>query len=41
MTNTLCLANKIAFLGDANFPDYTIRPTSTVGEQIDLFIDLF
>ncbi|OCK81870.1 HET-domain-containing protein [Lepidopterella palustris CBS 459.81] len=33
--------DKIAFLGDANFPDYTIRPTSTVGEQIDLFIDLF
>ncbi|KAF7866833.1 hypothetical protein EAF04_005674 [Stromatinia cepivora] len=33
--------DKIAFLGDPNFPDYTIRPTSTVGEQIDLFIDLF
>ncbi|CAD6449984.1 b5fc90c4-77a7-4a6f-9a96-77317750b6f1 [Sclerotinia trifoliorum] len=33
--------DKIAFLGDPNFPDYTIRPTSTVGEQIDLFIHLF
>lgn len=34
-------SDKIAFLGDANFPAYTIRPTTTVGEQIDLFIDLF
>ncbi|RDL35913.1 uncharacterized protein BP5553_06525 [Venustampulla echinocandica] len=33
--------DKIAFLGDANFPNYTIRLESTVGEQIDLFIDLF
>ncbi|APA12555.1 hypothetical protein sscle_09g073250 [Sclerotinia sclerotiorum 1980 UF-70] len=32
---------ECAFLGDPNFPDYTIRPTSTVGEQIDLFINLF
>ncbi|KAF7932523.1 uncharacterized protein EAE98_003822 [Botrytis deweyae] len=33
--------DKIAFLGDPNFPDYTIRPSSTVGDQIKLFIDLF
>jgi hypothetical protein len=30
-----------AFLGDSNFPDYTIRPHSTVGEQIHLFTGLF
>ncbi|KAF5869598.1 putative protein kinase domain-containing protein [Botrytis fragariae] len=33
--------DKIAFLGDPNFPGYTIRPSSTVGDQIKLFIDLF
>ncbi|TEY36395.1 hypothetical protein BOTCAL_0553g00050 [Botryotinia calthae] len=33
--------DKIAFLGDPNFPDYKIRPSSTVGDQIKLFIDLF
>ncbi|KAB8303107.1 hypothetical protein EYC80_004558 [Monilinia laxa] len=33
--------DKAAFLGDPNFPDYTIRPESTVGEQIDLSITLF
>jgi hypothetical protein len=35
------ISDKIAFLGDANFPNYTIRENSTVGEQIDLFTDLF
>ncbi|KAF2492573.1 HET-domain-containing protein [Lophium mytilinum] len=30
-----------AFLGDSNFPDYTIGPQSSVGEQIALIIDLF
>ncbi|TGO50291.1 hypothetical protein BOTNAR_0398g00040 [Botryotinia narcissicola] len=33
--------DKIAFLGDPNFPDYAIRSSSTVGDQIKLFIDLF
>ncbi|ESZ91413.1 hypothetical protein SBOR_8202 [Sclerotinia borealis F-4128] len=33
--------DKIAFLGDPNFPDYTIRLPRTVGEQINLFLDLF
>ncbi|CCD49933.1 hypothetical protein BofuT4_P096410.1 [Botrytis cinerea T4] len=33
--------DKIAFLSDPNFPDYTIRPSSTIGDQIKLFIDLF
>ncbi|TGO40875.1 hypothetical protein BHYA_0030g00420 [Botrytis hyacinthi] len=33
--------DRIAFLGDPNLPDYTIRPSSTVGDQIKLFIDLF
>ncbi|RDW87216.1 hypothetical protein BP5796_02910 [Coleophoma crateriformis] len=33
--------DRIAFLGDANFPDYTIRKGGTAGEQIALFIDLF
>ncbi|KAF2720715.1 HET-domain-containing protein, partial [Polychaeton citri CBS 116435] len=30
-----------AFLGDPNFPNYTIRPGSTRGEQIHLFTNLF
>ncbi|TGO59568.1 hypothetical protein BCON_0043g00270 [Botryotinia convoluta] len=33
--------DKIAFLDDPNFPGYTIRPSSTVGDQIKHFIDLF
>ncbi|KAI9643121.1 hypothetical protein NHQ30_008856 [Ciborinia camelliae] len=33
--------DKIAFLGDPNFPDYTIRPTSSASEKIRVFIDLF
>lgn len=35
------VSDKIAFLGDANFPEYTVRENSTVGEQIDLLVDLF
>ncbi|PQE27807.1 serine threonine kinase protein [Rutstroemia sp. NJR-2017a WRK4] len=33
--------DKTAFLGDPNFPDYTIRKESSVGEQIDLWTNLF
>ncbi|QSZ32547.1 hypothetical protein DSL72_002125 [Monilinia vaccinii-corymbosi] len=33
--------DRAAFLGDPNFPGYTIRPESRVGEQIDLLLTLF
>ena len=36
----ILLSDKVAFLGDANFPDYTIRANRTHGEQLALFIDL-
>lgn len=34
-------SNETAFLGDPNFPSYTIRPKSSRGEQIHLFTKLF
>ncbi|TGO83046.1 hypothetical protein BPOR_0711g00010 [Botrytis porri] len=33
--------DKMVFLGDPNSPEYTIRPSSTVGDQIKLIINLF
>ncbi|KAF2715969.1 HET-domain-containing protein [Polychaeton citri CBS 116435] len=33
--------DEAAFLGDSNFPSYTIRAGSTRGEQIHLFVKLF
>ncbi|KAI9683734.1 MAG: hypothetical protein M1822_005924 [Bathelium mastoideum] len=33
--------DMVAFLGDANFPSYTIGPKRTAGEQIELFLGLF
>lgn len=40
MSNKAC-SSEAAFLGDPNFPDYTIRADSTTGEQIHLFTKLF
>lgn len=34
-------SDEPTFLGDPNFPDYTIRTDSTRGEQIHLFTKLF
>lgn len=34
-------SDEVAFLGDPNFSDYTIRTNSTIGEQIHLFTRLF
>ena len=34
-------SEEVAFLGDANFPDYAVRVDSTYGGQIHLFTKLF
>jgi hypothetical protein len=38
---TIAVSDEAAFLGDPNFPEYTIRPESNRGEQIHHFTRLF